>query len=136
MNVLVETVGYLSARHLRINSSSDSTISRKYRFTETKNDFVRLGKELTELNQSIHIDIVPFIISVVKDVKRELDMLRNTTTANVSGLWKHWNRTDAEIEDIMKLIAQQNETIHFKIAYSDVVYSKVKAIEKKAIEVS
>ena len=58
--------------------------------------------------------------------------LSPTTTANVSALWKHWNRTDAAIEDIIKLIAQQNETIHFKIAYhSNVLYSKVKAIERK-----
>ena len=133
LDVLAETVGNLSALLFRINSSSESTISHlRTNFTETKNDLVRLRKELTELNQSIHIDIVPFIISAVKDVKRELDMLRNTTTANVSGLWKHWNRTDAEIEDIIKLIAQQNETIHFKIAYhSDVLYSKVNTIEKR-----
>ena len=83
------------------------------------------SKGLTELNQSIHTDIVPFIISAVKDVKRELDVLRNTTTATVSGLWKHWNRTDAEIEDIIKLISQQNEIFHFIIAYhSDVLYPR------------
>ena len=133
LDVLVETVGNLSALVLRINSSSDSTISRlRTNFKETKNDLVRLRKELTELNQSVHTEIVPSIISALKEVKRELDMLRNTTTANVSSLWKHWNRTDAEVEDIIKLIAQQNETIHFKIAYhSDVLYSKVKAIEKE-----
>ena len=133
LDVLVETVGNLSTLVLRINSSSDSTISRlRTNFSKTKNDLVRLQKELTVLNQSVHTDIVPFIISAVKDVKRELDMLRNTTTANVSSLWKHWKRTDAELEDIIKLIAQHNETIHFKIAYhSDVLYSKVKTIEKK-----
>ena len=133
LDVLAETVGNLSALLLRINSSSDSTISRlRANFTETKKGLVRLRKELAELNQSIHTNIVPFIISAVKDVKRELDVLRNTITANVSVLWKHWNRTDAAIEDIIKLIAQQNETVHFKIAYhSDVLYSKVKTIEKK-----
>ncbi len=138
LDVLVETVGKLSALVLRINSSSGSTISRlRSNLNETKNDLIRLQNELTELNKSVHTDIAPFIISAVNDVRKELDMLRKSTTANVSGLWKHWNRTDAEIEDIIKMIAQQNETLHFKIAYhSDVLYSEVKDIEKKAVEVS
>ena len=133
LDVLVETVGKLSALVLRINSSSGSTISRlRSNLNETKNDLIRLQNELTELNKSVHTDIAPFIISAVNDVRKELDMLRKSTTANVSGLWKHWNRTDAEIEDIIKMIAQQNETLHFKIAYhSDVLYSEVKDIEKK-----
>jgi vacuolar-type H+-ATPase subunit I/STV1 len=133
LDVLVETVGNLSALVLRMNSSSGSTISRlRSNLNETKNDLIRLQNELTELNKSVHTDIAPFIISAVNDVRKELDMLRKSTTANVSGLWKHWNRTDAEIEDIIKMIAQQNETLHFKIAYhSDVLYSEVKDIEKK-----
>ena len=133
LDVLVETVGNLTALLFRMNSSSDSAISRlRTNFIETKNDLLRLRNELTALNKSVHTDIAPSIISAVKEVKRELDMLRDTTTANVSGLWKHWNRTDAEIEDIIKLMSHQNETLHFKIAYhSDVLYSKVKALEKK-----
>ncbi len=133
LDVLVETVGNLSALVLRMNSSSGSTISRlRSNLNETKNDLILLQNELTELNKSVHTDIAPFIISAVNDVRKELDMLRKSTTANVSGLWKHWNRTDAEIEDIIKMIAQQNETLHFKIAYhSDVLYSEVKDIEKK-----
>ncbi len=133
LDVLVETVGNLSALVLRMNSSSGSTISRlRSNLNETKNDLIRLQNELTELNKSVQTDIAPFIISAVNDVRKELDMLRKSTTANVSGLWKHWNRTDAEIGDIIKMIAQQNETLHFKIAYhSDVLYSEVKDIEKK-----
>jgi BMFP domain-containing protein YqiC len=133
LDVLVETVGNLTALLFRMNSSSDSAISRlRTNFIETKNDLIRLRNELTALNKSVHTDIAPSIISAVQEVKRELDMLRDTTTANVSGLWKHWNRTDAEIEDIIKLMSQQNETLHFRIAYhSDVLYSKVKALEKK-----
>ena len=133
LDVLVETVGNLSALVLRMNSSSGSTISRlRSNLNETKNDLILLQNELTELNKSVHTDIAPFIISAVNDVRKELDMLRKSTTANVSGLWKHWNRTDAEIEDIIKMIVQQNETLHFKIAYhSDVLYSEVKDIEKK-----
>ncbi|CAB3983226.1 Hypothetical predicted protein [Paramuricea clavata] len=133
LDVLVKTVGNLSAVVLRMNSSSSSTISRlRSSLNETKNDLIRLQNDMAHLNKSIHTDITPFLISAVKDVSDELNTLRKLTTANVSELWRHWNRTDAEIEDIIKLIAQQNETLHFKIAYhSDRLYSEVKDVEKK-----
>lgn len=133
LDVLVKTVGNLSAVVLRMNSSSSSTISRlRSSLNETKNDLIRLQNDMAQLNKSIHADITPFLISAVKDIRHELNTLRKLTTANVSELWKHWNRTDAEIEDVIKLIAQQNETFHFKIAYhSDRLYSEVKDVEKK-----
>ena len=133
MNSLIFTVGNLSTVVSKINSSSHWKISRLRRnFIETKNNLTRIRNKLTQLNDSVHTDMVHFVVSLMNNLKQELTILRNSTATNISELWKHWNRTDAEIEDIIKLMAQQNETLHFKIAYhSDVLYSKVKDIENK-----
>ena len=133
MNSLIFTFGNLSTVVSKINSSSHWKISRLRRnFIETKNNLTRIRNKLTQLNDSVHTDMVHFVVSLMNNLKQELTILRNSTATNISELWKHWNRTDAEIEDIIKLMAQQNETLHFKIAYhSDVLYSKVKDIENK-----
>lgn len=133
MNSLIFSVGNLSTVVSKINSSSHSKVSHLRRdLNETKNNLIRVRNELTQLNDSVHKDMVHFVVSTMNNLRQELTILRNSTAITVSELWKHWNRTDAEIEDIIKLMTQQNETLHFKIAYhSDVLYSKVKDIENK-----
>jgi chromosome segregation ATPase len=133
LNVLIFTVGNLSAVVLRMNSSSDAKISRlRWNLNATNNKLLRLQTELTQLNYSVRRDVLPFIVAAVNDLRQELNVLRNSTTTNVSELWKHWNQTNTEVEDIVKLMVQQNKTLHFKMAYqSDFLYSELKTAEKK-----
>jgi hypothetical protein len=136
LDVLVETIGNLSAVVLRMNTSTDLTISRLRRnLNGTKEYLIRVRNEVTQLNYSLRTDMLPFVVGAVNDLRQELNFLRNSTMANVSELWRHWNRTDAEIEAIIALMAQQNESLHFKIAYhSDVLYAEVKDVEKKQLK--
>jgi chromosome segregation ATPase len=136
LDVLVETIANLSAVVLRMNTSTDLTISRLRRnLNGTKEYLIRVRNEVTQLNYSLRTDMLPFVVGAVNDLRQELNFLRNSTMANVSELWRHWNRTDAEIEAIITLLAQQNESLHFKIAYhSDVLYAEVKDVEKKQLK--
>lgn len=133
INSLIFSLGNLSTVVLKMNSSSDSKVSRLRRnLNDTRNTLISMRNELTQLNDSVHTDMVHFVVSSMNNLRQELTILRNSTATIVTELRKHWNRTDAEIEDIIKLMVQQNETLHFKIAYhSDVLYSKVKYIENK-----
>ncbi|CAB3979666.1 Hypothetical predicted protein [Paramuricea clavata] len=136
LDVLVETIANLRAVVLRMNTSTDSTISRLRRnLNVTKEYLIRVRNEVTQLNYSLRTDMLPFVVGAVNDLRQELNWLRNSTMANVSELLRHWNRTDSEIEDIITLLAQQNESLHFKIAYhSDVLYAEVKDVEKKQLK--
>ena len=73
--------------------------------------------------------------SRVSRLRFELNATKNELTkaeSNIDELWKRWNRTNAVVEDLTKLLAKQNETLHFKIAYhSDALYSEVKDVELK-----
>ncbi len=133
LNVLIFTVGNLSAVVLRMNSSSEWEMSLlRLNLNATKNKLIRLQTELTQLNYSVHTDMVPFTVEAVNDLRHELNILRNSTTANVSELWKVWSKTNTEIEDVVKLMAQQNDTFHFKMEYhSDTLYAEVKDVENK-----
>ena len=133
MNSLIFSLGNLSTVVLKMNSSSDSKVSLLRRnLNDTRNTLISMRDELTQLNDSVHTEMVHFVVSSMNNLRQELTILRNSTATIVTELRKHWNRTDAEIEDIIKLMVQQNETLHFKIAYhSDVLYSKVKYIENK-----
>ena len=129
LNALILKVGNLSAVST-VNSSFDSKLSHLFwKLNTTKNKLVRLR---TKLNYSIHNDMMPFVAEAMNDLRQELSILRNSTTAHVSELWKQLGRADAEIEDFVKLFAQQNQTFHFKMAYhSDVLYSELKDVERK-----
>ena len=133
MNSLIFSLGNLSTVVLKMNSSSDSKLSLLRRnLNDTRNTLISMRNELTQLNDSVHTEMVHFVVTSVNNLRQELTILRNSTATIVTELRKHWDRTDAEIEDIIKLMVQQNETLHFKIAYhSDVLYSKVKYIENK-----
>ena len=64
----------------------------------------------------------------------ELNAKNEQTKAepNIDELWERWNRTNAVVEDLTKLLTKQNETFHFKISYhSDVLYSEVKDVKLK-----
>jgi uncharacterized protein YukE len=132
LNVLILKVGNLSAVST-VNSSSDSEMSRLFlELNDTRNSLVRLQTKLTKLNSSVHNYIMPFVNKAVTDLSQELNILRISTAANITELWKRWRRTDAEMEDVVKLLAQQNETFHFKMAYhSDTLYSEEKDVERK-----
>ena len=71
----------------------------------------------------------------VSRLRFELNATKNELTkaeSNIDELWQHWNRTNAVVEDLTKLLTKQNETFHFKIAYhSDALYSEVKDVEMK-----
>ena len=71
----------------------------------------------------------------VSRLRFELNATKNELTkteSNIDELWRHWNRTNAVVEDLTKLLTKQNETFHFKIAYhSDALYSEVKDVEMK-----
>ena len=83
------------------------------------------------LNYSVHNDMVPFVAEAVSDLRQGLNLLRNSTTAKVSELPKRWGRTDTEIEEFVKLFAQQNQTFRFKMAHHlDLLYSEVKDVKK------
>lgn len=73
--------------------------------------------------------------SELSSLRLKLNAAKNEltkTAANVDELWEHWNRTNTVVEDLTKLLARQNETFHFKIAYhSDALYSEVKDVELK-----
>ena len=73
--------------------------------------------------------------SGLSSLRLKLNVTENELTkvvANVDDLWEHWNRTNAVVEDLTKLLTKQNETFHFKIAYhSDALYSEVKDVELK-----
>ena len=73
--------------------------------------------------------------SGLSSLRSKLNVTENELTkvvANVDDLWEHWNRTNAVVEDLTKLLTKQNETFHFKIAYhSDALYSEVKDVELK-----
>ena len=132
LNALILKVGNLSAVST-VNSSFDSKMSHLFwKLNTTKNKLVRLRTKLTKLNYSIHNDMMPFVAEAMNDLRQQLSIVRNSTTANVSELWKQLGRADAEIEDVVKLFAKQNQTFHFKMAYhSDVLYSELKDVERK-----
>ena len=132
LNALILKVGNLSVV-LTMNSSSDSKMSHLFwKLNATKNKLVRIRTKLTKLNYSVHNDMMPFVAEAMNDLRMELSIVRNSTAANVSELWKQWSRTNAEIEDVVKLFAQQNQTFHFKMAYhSDVLYSELKDVKRK-----
>ena len=132
LNVLILKSRNLGAV-LTFNSSSDSKMSRLFwKLNATKNKLVRLRTKLRTLNYSVHNDMMPFVAEAVSDLRQELDMLRNSTTAKVTELWKRWGRTETEIEDVVKLFAQQNQTFRFKMAHRlNLLYLEVKDVEKK-----
>ena len=132
LNILILKSANLGAV-LILNCSSDSKMSRLFwKLNSTKNKLVRLRTKLIMLNYSVHSDMVPFVAKAVSDLRQGLDMLRNSTTAKVGELWKRWGRTDTEIEDVVKLFAQQNQTFRFKMAHHlDLLFSEVKDVEKK-----
>ena len=126
LNALLLTTGNLSRDISRMNVSSNSKLSRlSGSLNAIRNDIIRLQNELTQLNKSVHSDITSFVTSAVNDLRQEL----NKTITKIARLSE---RTDSEIDDIVKLLSQQNETLHFKIAYhSDALLSEVKSIEEK-----
>ena len=71
--------------------------------------------------------------SRVSRLRFELNAKNELTKAesNIDKLWKRWNRTNAAVEDLTELLTKQNETLHFKIAYSDALFSEVKNVELK-----
>ena len=130
--VIVEIFANLSKLVLSQKSSLDSISSLHSNLNETQNDLIRLRKKLTQLNSTLYTATLPFIVGAMDNLKQEVNTLRNSTTASVRELLKHWNRTDAEVEDVIKLLSRQNESLHFKIAYhSDVLSSEVHDVEKK-----
>ena len=81
LNVLIFTVGNLSAVVLRMKSSSDLKMSRlRWNLNATKDTLIRLQTELTQLNYSVHTDMVPFVVEAVNDLRQELkSMFHNDT---------------------------------------------------------
>ena len=97
-------------------------------FKEIKDHLNRLSSTVANLRKA---DSKSKISRFRSSLNATRDELARTAT-NVDELWKYWNRTDREIEDIVNLLAQQNETFHFKIAYhSDKLYSEVKDLEMR-----
>jgi ElaB/YqjD/DUF883 family membrane-anchored ribosome-binding protein len=118
--VLILKVGNLSA-FSTMNSSSDSKMSRLFwKLNATKNKLVRLRTKLTKLNYSVQNYIMPFVSKAVNDLRQELNILSNSTTASISELRKYWSRAGAEVEETRRgiqnsvdnRIAQANKTLH------------------------
>ncbi|XP_028402400.1 rho GTPase-activating protein gacN-like [Dendronephthya gigantea] len=126
LNALLLTVRSLSKDVSRMNVSSDSKLSRlSGSLNAIQNDIILLQNDLAQLNKSVHLDITSFVTSAVDDLRQELNK-------TITKLRRLSERTDEEIDDIVKLLSQHNETLHFKIAYhSDALLSEVKRVEEK-----
>jgi chromosome segregation ATPase len=63
---------------------------------------------------------MPFVSKAVNDLRQELNILSNSTTASISELRKYWSRAGAEVEETRRgiqnsvdnRIAQANKTLH------------------------
>ncbi|XP_046858746.1 dynein regulatory complex subunit 4-like [Xenia sp. Carnegie-2017] len=136
LNGLVLVVANLTLTVSNSRNLSHTKILRlRTLLNRVKVDLKRLQRKVNHLNESIYKDTRKYLVSATQDLRHDINGLQNwtiLTARNLSELWRRWNRTDTEVEDIIKLIRQHNETLHFKIAYhSDALSIKIKDVENK-----
>jgi hypothetical protein len=117
LNVLIYTIGNLSAVVLRMNSSSDSKMSRlRWNLNATNNKLMRLQTELTQFNYSVnktlhfkmayHFDVC---YSEVKTVEKEL---QENVENQIALANKTWHKTfDDAIRSLLSSVTKTDAKV-------------------------
>ena len=88
-----------------------------------------LKNKVMQTNEWINKDTWISLVSATQKLRQDVNELQNLTiltSRNLSLQCRRWNFSDAEVEDILSLIRQQNETLKF-VALS----TKIKHIKQK-----